>query len=459
MSKGVSPKVAVKTINQFLKEKEYQKAKDFIRSCDFSKVDNDADAKLIGECWKLRDYVEAGLLKDKPKETDSDKKPYVMPNRIKTLLEKGKLWNELVIDELDKKHLGDIATKEIIFLCCIGRFVKNKQTFSFNNLVLSVSSAGKDHLVGSVLKLFNPEDYETWGRTSTKTFNYLHNLEDEPDFNYDGKIVYLKEITEGILNSEVMKEFTSAEEEITQIAIPRPRTKLTPPGVDIVQIKGHPVVIATTATSTPSDEIRNRFNIVGLDETEEQTKRARKNTKEKYSDDVMEFLEDLKVCEVEIPDHLFKFIDKHFPTNKVRYRRDFYKFLDFVRAKTIFNQHIRTKHKGGILRATEEDYNSARDIFINAYSKLSDIPLKEIPKRIVNVMEKRETPLSANEICLALEGYVSIQGLYPHLHDLKFKEIINEITNKGEWEKPTSKYVLSEEFKDKKPFELPIYED
>ncbi|GAH08236.1 unnamed protein product, partial [marine sediment metagenome] len=64
---------------------------------------------------------------------------------------------KIVVEELNKKHLGDIPAKEVIFLCAIGRLVKNKKPFSFNVLVLSPSSAGKDHLVGSVLKLF-PEE-------------------------------------------------------------------------------------------------------------------------------------------------------------------------------------------------------------------------------------------------------------------------------------------------------------
>jgi len=384
-------------------------------------------------------------------------RPYVMSERIKKLLEKGSLWDKIVLDELDKKHVGDIKTKEIILLSCIGRLVKNKNSFSFNNLVLSTSSSGKDHLVGSVLKLFPREDFEIWGRTSAKTFNYLHNLEEEPDWNYNGKIVYLKEVTENVLNSEVMKEFTSAEEEISKIAIPRGRTKTTSPGSDIMEVRGHPVVIATTATSIPTDEIRNRFNIVGLDQSSEQTKRARKNMTEDYSEEIKDLIKNLKCYEVEIPDDLFRFIDKHFPSDKIRYRRDFPKFLDFVRAMTIFNQEIRRNHPGEILRSTAEDYNSARDIFMNAYSKLSDIPLKDIPKRIIDILGRGDLPLSAREICDYLEGYISIQALYPHLNDLKFKEIIEEIMDRGALGKPTSKYALSEEYRDKKPFILPIY--
>lgn len=383
---------------------------------------------------------------------------YKMPESIKKLLDEGKLWDKIVIDELDKKHIGDIKAKEIIFMCFIGRLVEDKKAFSFNDLILSTSSAGKDHLVNSILKMFPRDDYETWGRTSAKTFNYLHNLEEEPDFNYDGKIVYLKEISEGILNNEVMKEFTSSEEDINQIAIPRQKTKTQGAGIDILQIKGHPIVICTTATSTPSDEIRNRFNILGCDESEEQTKRARINISQNYSPEIVEFVKNLKKYKVEIPDELFKFIDTHFPYSKVRHRRDFPKFIDFVKAVTIFNQANRKIEGIDILRATPEDYNLARDIYTNAYSKLSDIPLKDIPNRIVSVMQKEDKPLSAREICDSLLGYVALQNLYPYLADLKYKEIVDEIMSKDAF-RPTSKFILSEEYKDKKPFNLPIFEE
>ena len=81
--------------------------------------------------------------------------PYKISNRIQKLLEKDKLWDYIVLDELNKKHIGDEKTKEVVFLCAIGRLVKNKKSYSYNCLVLSSSSAGKDHLLNSVLKLFS----------------------------------------------------------------------------------------------------------------------------------------------------------------------------------------------------------------------------------------------------------------------------------------------------------------
>ena len=140
-------------------------------------------------------------------------------DQIKTLLKKGTLWNQIICEELNKKHKGDIEAKEIIFLCCLGSKVLNKKSYSYNCLTLTKSSAGKDHLTNSILKIFTKEICETYGRISTKALNYLHSLENEPDYNYDGKIIYLKEITNEVLNNEVMKEFTSGEEEISQVAV------------------------------------------------------------------------------------------------------------------------------------------------------------------------------------------------------------------------------------------------
>jgi hypothetical protein len=361
-------------------------------------------------------------------------------------------WDSIVIDELNKKHKGDIEAKEVIFTCAIGRKVKNKHPYSFNCLVLDKSGAGKDNLVGSILKIFPRDDYEIYSRISSKSLNYLHSLDVEPNYSYDGKIIYLKEITEEILNNEVMKEFTSGDEEISQVAI----TKQKGLGVDIKQVRGHPCVFTTTATTIPTEEIRNRFNILKLDLSDKQTMRTFVQEREDYNKEVKDFLKNLEPYEVDIPKNLFNFIVKVFPKNKVRYRRDFQRLLDFIKAVTIFNQDDRIGKGTGVLISEPEDYNKAKDIFINAYSTCSDIPLKDIDERIIKVFEKFDMPMSAKKITDELGGIITIQNLYPHLRNLVAKEILNELTDRVGGYVITN-YVLSVEFKDKKPFSLPNY--
>ena len=389
-----------------------------------------------------------------------EKNTYVIPERIEKLLKLNSLWNRIISEELNKKHKGDIEAKEVLFLCSIGRLVKNKKPYSFNVLVLDKSSAGKDNLVGSVLKMFSREVYETYSRITSKSLNYLHSLENEPDYDYNGRILYLKEITEEILNNEVMKEFTSGDEEISQVVI----TKQKGLGADIKAVRGHPCVFTTTATTIPTEEIRNRFNILKLDLSEEQTRRTFIREEENYDESIKEFLvKGLESYEVEIPDKLFNYIAKVFPCNKVRFRRDFQRLLDFVKAVTLFNQeHRKVGGLGGlsaVLRAEPEDYNCAKDVFMNAFSTCSDIPLKDIDERIIKIMVREDKPLSAKRILDELGGIISIQALYPHLRDLTFKEVLNELTDRTFGGYVLQTYTLSEEFKDKKPFVLPNFEE
>jgi len=375
--------------------------------------------------------------------------------QIKELQKNGRLWDYIICEELNKKHKGDIEAKEIVFAGCIGAKVLNKKSYSYNSLTLTISSAGKDHLTNSILKIFPKEIYETYGRISAKALNYLHSLDNEPEYTYDGKILYLKEITDEILNNEVMKEFTSGEEEISQVAI----TKQKGAGVDVVRIRGHPVVLTTTANTIPSEEIRNRFNIVTLDISEEQTKRTFICEEEKYDENIILFLNNLKSYIVEIPKELMNFIVKSFPKNKVRYRRDFQKLLDFTKAITIFNQGERQKLDKDTLIAEPEDYDRAKDIFVNAFSSCSEIPLKDIDRRIINALEKSGEPLSAKRILNEIGGIITIVGLYPHLRNLVQKEILNELQARDTWNNVLTTFVISEEYKEKKPFVLPNYFD
>lgn len=373
--------------------------------------------------------------------------------QIREYLKQKRLWDYIVIEELNKKHKGDIPAKEVLFLCAIGRKVLNKKTYSYNVLTLTTSSAGKDHMSSSVLKIFPKEDCEIYGRISAKSLNYLHSLDSEPDYTYDGRIIYLKEITEEILNNEVMKEFTSGDEAISQVAI----TKQKGAGVDIIRIRGHPVVVTTTATTIPSEEIRNRFNILKLDLSEEQTKRTFICQEEEYDRNIQTWIRELKEYKVEIPAYLMNFIVKAFPKNKIRYRRDFQRFLDFIKAITLFNQELREKQDEWTLIAEPEDYDRAKDIFINAFSTCADIPLKDIDTRIIKVLENSDYPLSAKSILNELGGIISLQNLYPHLRNLVSKEILDELTDRDKYNNVLTNYTLSLEFRERKPFLLPNY--
>lgn len=440
-------KEVITNIDDFMKLKEQKCCDNPEYKIPFTDQEGIKRFAKLGQYLSLKNN---NLLKPKLQEPQIRKKE--ISQRILTSLEKGKLWDYVVFDELNKKHIGDEKAKEVLFLCSLGRLVKNKKSYSFNVIVLSTSSAGKDNLVNSVIKIFPKQDTEVFKRISPKALNYLHTIEKEPTFSYDGKILYLEEIEENVLNTEVMKAFTSGEEEINKCAIVGDKN------IKNLETKGHPIIFTTTATTTPTEEIRNRFNIIGIDESEEQTRRTFGIEVREYDDEVLTYLESLKSYNVDIPEEMLNFIKNKFPANKPKFRRAFPKFLDFIRAVALFHQSQRHGKTTDTIKAEWEDYNRARDIFENAYTKMSDIPLKDIDKRIITALEKLNTPLSAKEICNELNGFIAIQNLYPHLSNLKNKEMINELQNRDDFGNAVTKFILSEEYKDKKPFKLPLYD-
>ncbi len=400
---------------------------------------------LVGEiCGKCKLYKKTKEEKEKKeleensktKDKDIKKEKYLPSKRIEKLLQQRKLW-DCIVDELNKKHVGDISAKEIIFLSALGRLVKNKKPYSFNVLVHSESSAGKDHLVESVLRLFPKEDIEAFGRISKTALTYFHDIKTEPLFTYDGKILYLEEITEDILNNEVMKVFTAG---ITKSLITKDR------GAEVLEVNGKPVVICTTATTRPTPEILNRFSIVKLDESEEQTKRTYAHEEEDYNEEIIEYVSRLEPLEVNISSSMRKKIANVFPANKTSMRRTFPRFLDIIKAIAVFHKKKTVDW---------EDYDLAVRIFRNYRSGVSSIPLKHEDKKIVEILESSNDPLDAREITRSMEGVLTSSNIYKHLDNLKENGIIDCFDLRDTFNNQIKKYQISNEFKDKNPIELP----
>jgi hypothetical protein len=363
--------------------------------------------------------------------------------QIKQLLEKGKLWDK-ILDEIGKKHIGDIPAREIVLGSCFGRLVKNKKPFSFNLLMHSCSSAGKDHLVECVLKMFPSEDIEAFGRISKTALTYLHDKKREPLFSYDGKILYLEEISGEILNNEIMKVFTAG---LTKSAITKEQK------AEIIEVEGKPVVICTTATTKPTPEILNRFSIVKLDESEEQTKRTFMLEEEEYDKGIINFIRELRPQIVDIPEIMKKKIGKVFPASKPRMRREFQRFLDIVRAVAVFNKG---RKKEGRIKVDWEDYDLAVRIFSNYRSGVSAIPLKKEDKKIIGFLEKSKEPMSAREIMQGVKKVLNLGNIYKHLDNLEENEILEKFDERDTFNNPVKKYQISEEMKDKNPIQLPL---
>ena len=183
---------------------------------------------------------------------------------IRNILETKDCWDKIIIDEFNKRIVGEIASREIIFMCAMGSLVKNCSYTSFNLLMHSESSAGKDYITKNVLKIIPSASLFSRTRISPTVLNYWKPFKKIGLDSWEGCILYLPDISEPVLNSDAMKLLCSDGSHITITEKGEARD---------IEIKGKPVIFSTTATTTPSIEILNRFSIVHLDESEDQTKR------------------------------------------------------------------------------------------------------------------------------------------------------------------------------------------
>lgn len=365
-------------------------------------------------------------------------------------------WLIVILNELGERITGEIKAREIIFLCALGKLVKNAEYSSFNLLIHSDSSAGKDYIVKEVLKLFPKSDIYARTRISPMVLNYWKPYLESGEKSWDQKILYLPDISDAIMNCEALKLMCSEGSHIT----------ITEKGqAKDIEIKGKPVIITTTATATPTEEILNRFSVVKLDESEEQTEAiikmqgqiGKSGALHEYSYETRHFLEELKPYSVEVP--FAPKIAKHFPSKHIRERRNFNRFLDFIKAVAVFHQENRSHKPNGPLRAELCDYDIARSVFENLYSGVGEFPLNKPQKEIIRVMEKEKGQLSAQEILSKLKNYIAIQNFRPHLDSLANIRVLDKFHLRDTFNNPITKYQISQEFTTKQPIKLPNSED
>jgi len=373
------------------------------------------------------------------------------PTETETLLKNENLWDNIVIDELSKKIVGEIKAREIIFMCAMGKLVDNSTPTSFNLLMHSDSSAGKDYTTKCVLAIIPSSQVFTRTRISPTVLNYWKPYEHVGLQSWDGSILYLPDIGESILNSDALKLMCSDGSHIT----------VTEKGeAKDIEIKGKPVMFITTANSTPNQEMLNRFSIVHLDESSEQTRnifniqaeRAVNGNSNSYNPRIIEAISFLKRVKIKIPFAMN--IARIFSHDKLRERRNFERFLDFIKAISAFHQYQRESDGEAIL-AELKDYDKAREIFMNIQCGVSSLPLNRKQKEIIESLKIRDEPLSLSEIHSGMKTYLAMKNLRPHLDSLVNLKIVDAQYCTDNFNREILKYTLSEEYLDFKPITLP----
>lgn len=261
----------------------------------------------------------------------------------------------LLIEEQSKKIEGEIKSRKAITLSLCNVWVDGSEV-PLNTLVSSESSSGKSFICKNIIKLFPKELVEYRTKITPEAFTYWHN---EEGWSWDGKVCYLEDISQSILDAPTFKVMCSEGSTATIV--------IKQKAVDI-EIKGKPVMLITTARTNPNSEILNRFQIVSLDESQEQTRaivfrQAKQNTGVPYNEKIINALRYLKRKKVIIPfaEKIAEYLDKNYNFQSIRLRRDFSRLLDLIKSSAVLHQYQRTEEDGFII-ANEQDYEIAREI-------------------------------------------------------------------------------------------------
>lgn len=304
------------------------------------------------------------------------------------LLKSSTLLPEL-IKEVQKDVVGETTTIMTAgVISAGGRNVINSQKTSFNLMPNEESGTGKDYVINKTLKVFAPTREITVARTriSPTTLTYWHNAKFEPHWNWDGKVLFLSDVSNPVLNSEVMKNFLS-DGSVSTLTIKQRAMD--------VEINGKPVVIVTTAHGIPEQEMLRRFLILPLDSSQEQTKaiiekqakEAETGIVEELNETMIEAMKGLERVEVIIP--FASKIVPYLPTNNIM-RTQTSRFFDIIKASTALHQFQRRKNEKNQLEANDVDYNVAREILNNTIFSKNMIPITNNQKKILEIIKQMD---------------------------------------------------------------------
>jgi len=365
------------------------------------------------------------------------------------ILQDKNIFKNITEKELDKKIVREYAARKTIFLCANGRLVKNSQIASYNLLINDEAGTGKDYVTSKTLEILPEEIYIKKTRISPSVFTYWHNSQFEPEWTWDGKVFYTEDISENILNSEVFKVMCSSGSSATIVIKQR--------AIEI-DIKGKPVMITTTASSIPSAELTRRFEIVGLNESIDQTKEIMKRHCEyaiegispEYNEDITKSISFLRRVNVKIP--FAKKLYLLFPPESIIMRTKFPRFLDFIKASAAFHQLQRNWESKDTIAADEQDYEIACEVMKNISSNKYLVTLTKRQKRIMDFFEKEtknndDFCESASKIRQLMNNFVSLTGMCTNLNQLSSYGLLSTYLEETDRGKEIEKFILNNNVK------------
>lgn len=399
------------------------------------------------EARKIADEI---TLRNRPDDTiiDLPDGSRMIVNREKEPLFDPNLFSEITEEELNKTIEGERQSRKAIFLSLCSIWVEDLE-IPINTFVSSESSAGKSYICKQIIKIFPKELIEYRTKITPEAFTYWHN---EEDWSWDGKICYLEDVSQNILDAPTFKVMCSEGSVATIVRNQK--------AIDL-HIEGKPSMLVTTASTSPKAEILNRFQIVSLDESAKQTraitlrqaKISETGIVEKYDERIIKALGRLERKKVKTPygRKIHYFLDQNYDFNSLRLRRDFDRLLSLIKCSAVLHQFQRERGKEGEVIANEQDYKIARECINYIQTQTFRGLTHSLRKAFDCCKELKE--FTAREIYSKFP-FVNLKMWYIYLNDLLRKGMLRtELRKTEESTKKVNYFMISED----KSFELPEF--
>ncbi len=354
---------------------------------------------------------------------------------------------DLIIKEFDKKIEGEEKSKKAIFLSLCNIWEEGSE-IPLNTFVSSESSAGKSFICRRIVKIFPKELVVYRTKITPEAFTYWHN---EDDWNWDGKICYLEDVSQQILDAPTFKVMCSEGSTATIV--------IKQKAVDI-EIRGKPVMLITTASTNPKTEILGRFQIVSLDESKEQTeaiifRQAEDKEEESYDENIINALRLLKRKKVKVPfgRKIAQYLKENYNFKSLRLRRDFSRLLDLIKCSAVLYQCQRREINSNIIEANEQDYKIARECINYIQTQTFKGLTHKLKKAFDCCKELRE--FTAKEIHSKFP-FVNQKMWYIYLDKLLERNMLKtELRKIEDIKQRVTFYIINED----KSFELPEFDN
>lgn len=340
------------------------------------------------------------------------------------------------IDEIIRLNIhGEKNNRRLYYFLNLSNYNKRLRTLV---VVRAASSAGKNHLVENVLKMFPQSDIETYSSATASVFNYE---------NLGGlKTLFLKEMRESENSEEVFKSLIDGDRTHKEVVREKGKNVVVNHYLESLGI------VTTLSFENVAIDLVNRSWVLVIDMSATQTREisAFKRKKKKYQIEIDLHLDKIKERQ-DLIKHSYEYLDWDFiviipyieklsmlfPHNpKINIRRDEDKLYNLIEIITLFNQKNREFVKirdNKYIFSEFEDLEIALDVAQEIYIDLI-LHIDEVKRKIIKFFDH-------NENTTRTEMHQNLMKEYSHdrktttrkMEDLVFEGYLNKEKISNTW--------------------------